>query len=99
MVRVLSGGRLVLNAAGARLLDNLQWVELLWDSEAKKFGIRPAAQGDAAAFRVTYAPSQAVITSKEFIVTHELPYSQRMRLAWDGTMWVASTLNPGEPLS
>lgn len=89
----------MLNAAGARLLEGTTHVHLLWDAETGTIGLKHAASDDATAFRVTLAPSQAVITSKGFVEDHDLPYSARLRVAWNGEMWVASTRNLAEPLS
>lgn len=94
-LRVLSGGRLVLNAAAKRLLGDTQNVQLLWDADAKRIGLKPvSADAPGASFRVVKAPSQAVITSKEFVDAHALQHNQRMRLEWEDEMWVASTINP-----
>jgi hypothetical protein len=97
-IRALNGGRLVLNAAAVRLLGDTSFVQLLWDTESKKIGLKPSTEGDPTSFRVTRAPSQAVITSKGFIDAHNVPQSQRMKLEWDGSMWVAFTTNTGSPL-
>jgi hypothetical protein len=97
-VRALSGGRLVLNAAAVRLIGETAFVQLLWDAEAKKIGLKPTTEADPAGFRVTRAPSQAIITSKGFIDANSIPYSQRMKLELDGEIWVASTTDPGHPL-
>lgn len=94
VVRVLSGGRLVLNAAGARLLAGTTHVQLLWDAVGKKIGFRPTDGTAPGSFRVTFAPSQAVITSKGFIDEHQLRYSRRMRLDWEGDILTASTELP-----
>jgi hypothetical protein len=97
-LRVLSAGRLVLNAAAQRLLGDTTFVQLLWDADTKRIGIMPAAQDAPDAFRVTTAPSQSIITSKAFVETYDLPLSKRMTLGWDGRMWIASTIKPDEPL-
>lgn len=81
------------------MLDGTTHVHLLWEPDEKKVGIRPAAPDDPSAFRVTRAPSQALITSKGFVDEHKLPYSVRMPLEWDGSMWIASTQNLAEPPS
>jgi hypothetical protein len=86
VVRVLSGGRLSLNAAATRFLDGATFVQLLWDEANRTAGILPTHENDTAAFRVTHAPSQAVITSKSFVETNSLPLSQRMTIAFDGSM-------------
>ena len=99
VLRVLSGGRLVLNAAATRLLEGTTHVLLLWNAEDREIGIKPTEPSDPKAFRVTLAPSQAVITSRGFVQEHELPYSARMPVRWDGEMWIASTRNLAEPLS
>jgi hypothetical protein len=97
-IHAVSEGRLRLNAAAARLLGNTAWVQLLWDDETKRIGIRPATESTDSALRVTRGTSQATITSKAFVTTYKLLYKKRMRLAWDGTMWVASTVHPDDPL-
>jgi hypothetical protein len=97
-LRILSGGRLVLNAAAQRSLGNTTFVQLFWDADTGRIGIMPSEQGDPDTFRVTSAPSQSIITSKAFVDAYKLPLSQRMRLAWDGRMWIASTIRPDEPL-
>ncbi len=97
-LRVLSGGRLVLNAAAQRMLGDAAFVQLFWDADTGRIGIRPSAQGDEDSFKVTTAPSQSIITSKAFVETYKIPLSVRMRLGWDGRMWIASTVTPDEPL-
>jgi hypothetical protein len=89
-LRVVSGGRLILNAAAKRMLNGTKFVQLLWDPETKRIGLRPSDEGDVAAFRVADAPSQAVITSKSFVTANAIHSTQKMRLAWDdgGKMWV-----------
>lgn len=98
VVYVLSGGRLILNAAAVRLLGDSTSVQLLWDATTKKVGIKPTSDDDPKGFRVSRAPSQATITSKGFVEKHELPYKTRMRVARDGDTLVASVTNPGDPL-
>ena len=98
VVYVLSEGRLKLNAEAVRRLGDTTWVQLLWDNDTKRIGIKPAAETSPLALRVTAGESQATITSKAFVLAHSLPYKTRMRLAWDSEMWVASTLNPADPL-
>jgi hypothetical protein len=97
-LRILSGGRLVLNAAAQRSLGDTAFVQLFWDADTGRIGIMPSKDGDPDAFRVTTAPSQSIITSKAFVDTYKLPLSQTMRLGWDGRMWIASTVTPDEPL-
>ncbi len=97
-LRILSGGRLVLNAAAQRMLGDITFVQLLWDADTKRIGIMPSTQDDPDAFRVTTAPSQSIITSKAFVEAYKPPLSQRMALGWDGRMWIASTLTPDDPL-
>jgi hypothetical protein len=97
-IYVLSEGRLKLNAEAVRRLGDATWVQLLWDDATKRIGIKPAEETSRAAVRVTPGESQATITSKAFVIAHELPHKVRMRLAWDGDMWVASTINPAHPL-
>jgi len=89
-IRALSGGRLVLNAAAGRLIGETGFVQLLWDGDTRKIGLKPTTEADPAGFRVTRAPSQAVITCKGFVEAHSIDYGQRMRLEADGEMWVAS---------
>jgi hypothetical protein len=97
-IRILGGGRLVLNAAAQRLLGETAFVQLLWDADTKRIGLKATDQSDTKGFRVTVAPSQSIITSKAFVEAHDIPLSLRMLLAWEGTMWVASTINPDAPL-
>jgi hypothetical protein len=97
-LRILSAGRLVLNAAAQRLLGDTTFVQLLWDADTKRIGIMPSTQEASDAFRVTSAPSQSIITSKAFVEAYDLPLSKRMALGWDGRMWIASTVNPDQPL-
>lgn len=97
-IRIQSDGRLILNAAAKRLLGDTTFVQLLWEADTGRIGIKPTVETDPAAFRVAQAPSQAIITSKEFIAEHNLPHGQRMKLAWDGEQWVASTRDPANPL-
>jgi hypothetical protein len=96
-VRILSGGRLILNAAAQRQLGDTSFVQLHWDADTNRIGIKPSSQEDADAFRVTTAPSQSIITSKAFVETYNLPLRKRMALEWDGGMWVASTTAPPLP--
>jgi hypothetical protein len=97
-LRVLSGGRLVLNAAALRMIGGITFVHLLWDEDTKRIGIKATSATDPSAFKVTRAPSQAIITSAAFVAENKLPHSQNMRLGWDGRMWIASTTTPDEPL-
>lgn len=96
-LRILSGGRLVLNAAAMRLLAEVEHVRLLWDAETKRIGIEATAEPGADTFKVSRAASQATITSKEFVDRYQLPHSQRMLLERDGAIFVASTETPAEP--
>ncbi len=96
-LRILSGGRLVLNAAGVRLLAGVEHVRLLWDADTKRIGIAPASESSADTFKVSRAASQATITSKEFVDHYVLPHGQRMRLELDGDIYVASTETPAQP--
>ncbi|MGV8912491.1 MAG: hypothetical protein ACOH14_07735 [Rhodoglobus sp.] len=91
-LRVQTGGRLILNAAAKRLLGDTAFVQLLWDSKTGRIALKPTTSADSAAFRVAVGPSQATITSKSFITAHNIPFNQRMKLEWDGRMWVASAL-------
>lgn len=92
-LRILSGGRLVLNAAAMRLLEGVEHVRLLWDADTARIGIEPAAAG-ADTFKVSRSTSQATITSKEFVDRYKPPHSQRMRLEADGAIFIASTETP-----
>lgn len=99
VIYALSAGRLILNAAATRLVGDTDWVQLLWDAETKRIGLRPVEQGDLHAVRIVRSPSQSVITSKPFVDEHNLAAKkQRMRLAWDGQAWVASTVDPATPI-
>lgn len=93
-VRVLSGGRLVLNAAAMRLLDGVTDVRLLWDADTNRIGIEPVEAPGADTFKVSRGASQATITSKEFVDRYRLPISQRIRLEREGAIFVASTEPP-----
>jgi hypothetical protein len=97
-LRVLSGGRLVLNAAALRMIGDVRFVQLLWDAGTKRIGIKSTSATDPSAFKVTRAPSQAIITSAAFVTENKLSHSLKMRLGWDGRMWIASTTTPDEPL-
>ncbi|WP_354573700.1 hypothetical protein [Frigoribacterium sp. UYMn621] len=98
VVYVLSEGRLKLNAEAVRRLGDTTWVQLLWDDDTKRIGIKPATETSPLAVRVAPGESQATITSKAFVVAHKLPFKVRMRIAWNGDMWVASTEDPANPL-
>lgn len=93
-LRILSGGRLVLNAAAMRLLAGVEHVRLLWDADTGRIGIEPASEPSADTFKVSRAASQATITSKEFVERFTLPIGQRMRLEHEGPIFVASTETP-----
>jgi hypothetical protein len=97
-LRILRGGRLVLNAAAQRMIGDVGFVQLLWDDDTKRIGIAPSAQGDRDAFPVVTAPKQSIVTSKEFVEAYDLPLSLAMTLGWDGRMWIAATLTPEKPL-
>lgn len=98
-VRIRSEGRIILNAAAKRALgEETEFVSLLWDDETNRFGIQPTDEADQARVRIVHATSQSIITSKAFVHEHSLPIGQRMRLEREGDMWVASTLNPSDPL-
>jgi hypothetical protein len=90
-VRIRSEGRLILNAAGKRQFESTEYVQLLWDETTERFGILPTTDTDPLRVRIVHAPSQSVITSKEFVQAHPLPYGQRLPLEREGDMWVAST--------
>lgn len=96
-LRILSGGRLVLNAAAVRLLGGIEHVRLLWDAETRRIGIERAPEPSIDTFKVSRAASQATITSKEFVDRYALPHGQRMRLEQDGDLYVASTETPAHP--
>jgi hypothetical protein len=98
VIYVLSAGRLILNAAAARLIGDTEWVRLYWEEETKRIGLKPESAAGEGVFRVTRGESQATITSKAFVDAYKLPYKKRMRLEWDGTLWVASTEDPANPL-
>lgn len=98
VIYVLSEGRLILNAAAGRLLAGVEWVQLLWDSDTKRIGLRATTAQDPLALKITPGNSQSTITSKAFVIAHGLPYKVRMLLARDGDLWVASTTDPGKPL-
>ena len=93
-IRILSGGRLVLNAAAVRLLGDVEHVRLLWDADTKRIGLEPVAAAGADTFKVSRSASQATITSKAYVDAYSLPPSQRMRLERDGAIFVASTEPP-----
>lgn len=97
-VRVRSEGRIILNAAAKRHLAGTDYVQLLWDDDTKRFGIKPTTEQDPARIRIVHAASQSIITSKAFVQEHSLPYGHRMRLELDGDTWVASAINPADPL-
>lgn len=95
-LRVLSGGRLTLNAAGMRFIGDVEHVRLLWDAETRRIGIEPATSPGTDTFKVSRSASQATITSKEFVDRYQLPHSQRMLLERDGAMFVASIETPAD---
>jgi hypothetical protein len=98
-VRVRSGGRLILNAAGKRLLGDHEYVQLLWEQDTQRLGIKPTTEDDPLRVKVTDTPSQSTITSKAFVDAHAIPMDQRMRLAQHEDLIVASTVKPGDPLA
>ena len=89
-VRVRGDGRLILNAAATRALGDTDFVQLLWEDDSKRFAIRATDEDDATRIRIVRAPSQSTITSKAFVTEHELPYGQRLPLAREGDMLIAS---------
>ena len=88
-LRILAGGRLVLNAAAHRLLGGTAFVQLLWDADTDSIGIMPCAENDPDSHRVTVAAAQAIITSQEFIDAYDIAPSHGLSLAWDGRMLTA----------
>lgn len=90
VVRIRDDGRLVLNSAAIRAIETATHVQLLWDADTNRFGLKPTSMGDPAAFRVSYGASQATITSKEFVETHQLPADARFILTLNGGIWIAS---------
>jgi hypothetical protein len=97
-LRILSGGRLVFNAAAQRRLGGVDFVQLFWDADTAKIGVLPSAERDPDSFAVITAVEQSIVTSQAFVDEFALPLSIRMRLAWDGSMWIASTTSPDDPL-
>lgn len=76
------------------MIGDVERVQLLWDATNRRIGIKPAPADAQVSFKVVRTPSQAVITSKEFVTTHRLAHNQRMRLEWDGSMWIAAEPSP-----
>jgi len=97
-LRILSGGRLVFNAAAQRMLAGTGFVQLFWDADTAKMGIMPSAEDDPDSFPLITVAGQSIVTSQAFVDEFALPLSLRMTLGWDGSMWIASTTNPGNPL-
>jgi hypothetical protein len=97
-IRALGGGRMVLNAAGQRLLGGCTHVQLLWDAETDRIGLKPSTANDPLAVRVTPSASQATITSTSFVKEHLAGPKTRLRLAWLDGILVASTVRPDDPL-
>jgi hypothetical protein len=95
-VRALSQGRLILNAAAARAIT-ADRVQLLWDEATKRLGIKPTSDTDPLGFLISRTSSSATITSKGFVASHPIPYNQRMKLALEEGLWVASTTDPANP--
>ena len=91
VIYVLSEGRIVLNAAAGRLLADVDWVQLHWDDDTKRIGLKATTAADPLALKLTRGNSQSTITSKAFVAARELPYKRRMLLELDGDLWVAST--------
>jgi len=79
-LRVLSGGRLVLNAAAQRMIGDTTFVQLLSDPDTKRVRIKPTMEYDHLAFRVTTAPSQSIITSNAFVIEHKLAGDRNSRI-------------------
>lgn len=94
-LRILSGGRLVLNAEAQRMIGDVDYVQLFWDDETRQIGIMPSAETAVDTFRLVRAPSQSIVTSQAFIDACQPPLGQRMPLTWEHDMWVASTNNAG----
>lgn len=90
-LRIMTGGRLVLNAAAQRMLKGVSHVQLLWEADSKRIGIRSTDASDRAGVLISRAPSQATITSMSFVTAHALPLHTRMPLEPVDGMWVAST--------
>ncbi|MCU1414831.1 MAG: hypothetical protein JWN80_2171 [Microbacteriaceae bacterium] len=90
VLRVLVGGRLVLNAAAHGLLGGGAFVQLLWDADTDSIGILPSAEGDPDSHRLAITASQAIITSPEFVDLYGIPLSHGMPMEWDGRMLIAA---------
>jgi hypothetical protein len=90
-LRILAGGRLVLNAAAHRLLGGTAFVQLLWDADTDSIGIMPSAESDPDSHRVAVASAQAIITSQEFIDAYDISPSHGLPMLWDGRTLIAAT--------
>jgi hypothetical protein len=89
---------MVLNAAGQRLLGGSTHVQLLWDEETQRLGLKPTSSDDPLAVRVSPSASQATITSTSFVNEHLAGPKTRLRLAWLDGILVACTVRPNDPL-
>lgn len=95
-LRILSGGRLVVNAEAQRMMGDVEFVQLFWDDETLQIGIMPSTGAEVDTFRLVRAPGQSIVTSQAFIDAYQPPLGKRMPLTWNGGMWVASTTDPQE---
>lgn len=88
-IRFLSKGRVHLNAAAARLLDGIEYIDLLFDKENRRLALRAASGESPTSIKLTRAPSQVIFAAALFQQTYQIPLGPRMRLVPEDGLFVA----------
>ncbi len=74
-------GRLILNAAAARLLHKaaVEYVLILWDKDAEKMAFRAMSKKDARAFKITYGKNVngCSFSGKSFLDFAKIDYTRK----------------------
>lgn len=91
-VRFLSGGRVHFNAAAGRLLDGVTHLRLAFDNDTYRVGFEPTDASDTFGYKLTFAPSQVVLTAPGFAHRYGID-PQKLAVEVDGEMFVAQVLS------